>query len=146
MSMSQHNSLTSADPDVSRHGLESIWWTNRPGVHSPVDRRSTAPRRAGADIARALPVGWPRPVTAGGLWVVLPGRLARGGQRSLRPVGVLCVAGYREGRPGVAGVGLAVVPGQGIAGLPGLAGEGVVASLASGNRKMGDGHGEAPGT
>ena len=44
------------------------------------------------------------------------------------------------------GVGLAVVPGQGIAGLPGPAGDGVVAYLAAGDRKMGDGHGEAPGT
>jgi len=50
------------------------------------------------------PVGWLRPVTAGVCGVVLPGRLARAGQRSLRPAGDLCVAGYREeGRPGVAG-------------------------------------------
>src|SRR5450755_2747531 len=35
----------------------------RPDVHSPVDRRSKAPRRAGADIVRALPVGWLRLVT-----------------------------------------------------------------------------------
>jgi hypothetical protein len=40
-------------------------------------------------------------------------------------------------------VGLAVVPGQGIAGLPGPAGDGVVAYLAAGDRKMGDGH-ESP--
>jgi hypothetical protein len=72
-------------------------------VHSPVDRRSKAPRRAGADIVRALPVGWLRPVTAGVCGVVLPGRLAPAGQRSLRSVGVLCVAGYREGRPSVPG-------------------------------------------
>jgi hypothetical protein len=68
------------------------------------DRRSKAPRRAGADIARALPVGWPRPVTAGVCGVVLPGRLAPAGQRSLRSVGDLCVAGYREEeRPSVPG-------------------------------------------
>jgi hypothetical protein len=76
----------------------------RPGVHSRVDRRSKAPRRAGADIARALPVGWPRLVTAGVCGVVLPGRLARAGQRCLRSAGDLCVAGYREEeRPGVSG-------------------------------------------
>lgn len=41
---------------------------------------------------------------AGVCGVVLPGRLARAGQRSLRSVGDLCVAGYREeGRLGVAG-------------------------------------------
>jgi hypothetical protein len=36
-----------------------------------------------------------------------------------------------------------VVPGQGIAGLPGPAGDGVVAYLAAGDRKMGDGLGSA---
>jgi hypothetical protein len=36
--------------------------------------------------------------------VVLPGRLAPAGQRSLRSVGDLCGAGYREeGRPSVSG-------------------------------------------
>jgi hypothetical protein len=44
------------------------------------------------------------------------------------------------------GVGLAVVPGQDIAGLPGPVGDGALAYLAAGDRKMGDGHGEAPGT
>ena len=68
----------------------------RPGVHSPAGRRSKAPRRAGADIARALPVGWLRLVTAGVCGVVRPGRLASAGQRSLRSAGDLCVAGYRE--------------------------------------------------
>jgi hypothetical protein len=68
----------------------------RPGVHSPVDRRREAPRRAGAGIARALPVGWLQVVTAGVCGVVLPGRLAPAGQRSLRSGGDLCVAGYRE--------------------------------------------------
>jgi hypothetical protein len=50
------------------------------------------------------------------------------------------------GEAGCPGVGLAVVPGQGIAGFPGPAGEGVVAYLAAGDWKMGDGHVEAPGT
>ena len=101
------------------------------------------PRRAGADIARALPVGWLRPVTAGVCGVVLAGRLAPAGQRSSRSAGDLCVAA--TGRRG-GWVGLAVVPGQGIAGLPGPVGHGAVTYLAAGDRKMGDGHGEAPGT
>ena len=105
-------------------------------------RRLAAPGR----ISRALPVGWPRPVTAGVCGVVLPGRLAAAGQRVLRSVGVLCGWLPGGGEAGCCGVGLAVVPGQGIAGLRGPAGDGVVAYLAAGDRKMGDGHGEAPGT
>ena len=64
-------------------------------------RRLAAPGR----ISRVpSPVGWLRLVTAGVCGVVLPGRLAPAGQRSLRSVRDLCVAGYREeGRPGVAG-------------------------------------------
>jgi hypothetical protein len=104
MNMRSGNARYSADPDVSRHGLESIWSPDRPDVHTPVDRRSKAPRRAGADIARALPVDWPRSVTAGVCGLVLPGRLAPAGQDVFAPGGDLCVAGYREeGRPSVTG-------------------------------------------
>ena len=99
----------------------------RPGVHSPVDRRSEAPRRGGADITRALRVGWLRPVSAGVCGVVLPGRLAPAGQRPLRSVRDLCGWLPGGGKAECSGVGLAVVPGQGVAGLPGPAGDGVVA-------------------
>jgi hypothetical protein len=44
------------------------------------------------------------------------------------------------------GMGPAVVPGQDLAEVPGLVGDGVVADLAAGDRKLGDGPGEAPGT
>jgi hypothetical protein len=51
----------------------------------------------------------------------------------LRSVRDLCLAGYREeGKAGCSGVGLAVVPGQNIAGLPGPAGDGAVAYLLGG--------------
>ena len=43
------------------------------------------------------------------------------------------------------GMGLAVVPGQVLAEVPGLVGDGAVAGLAARDR-MGDGHGEAAGT
>ena len=138
-------SYSSRLPDVSGTAWRRSGAPGRPGVHSPVDRRSKAPRRAGADIARALPVGWLRPVTAGVCGVVLPGRLALAGSGLCGRWAIVC-GWLPGGEAGCCGVGLAVVPGQGIAGLPGPAGDGVVAYLAAGDRKMGDGHGEAPGT
>jgi hypothetical protein len=73
----------------------TLFPADRPGVHSPVGRRSKAPRRVGADIARARPVGWLRLVAGGVCGVVRPGRLASAGQGSLRSAGDLCVTGYR---------------------------------------------------
>jgi hypothetical protein len=144
------NSNKPKRPLIGRSGC----FPARPGVDlgarstrcaEPVGRRSKALRRAGVGIACALPVGWPRLVTAGGLWRG-PAGPAPAGQRSLRPVGDLCGWLPGGGEAGCSGVGLAVVPGQGIAGFPGPVGDGGVAYLAAGDRKMGDGHGEAPGT
>jgi hypothetical protein len=74
--------------------------------------------------------------------VVLPGRLALAGSGLC---GRWAICGWLPGggEAGCSGVGLMVVPGQGIAGLPGPAGDGVVAYLAAGDRKMGDGLGSA---
>jgi hypothetical protein len=44
------------------------------------------------------------------------------------------------------GMGPAVVPGQDLAEVAGLVGDGAAADLAAGDRKMGDGHREAAGT
>src|SRR5260370_38680618 len=43
-------------------------------------------------------------------------------------------------------LGPAVVPGQDLAEVPGPVRDGAVADLAARDRKLGDGHGEAPGT
>jgi len=105
-------------------------------------RRLAAPGRVSG---RALPVGWPRPVTAAVCGVVLPVRLAVAGS-GLCDRWAVCVVLPGGGQAEGCGVSLAVVPGQGVGGLPGPVGDGALAYLAAGDRKMGDGHGEAPGT
>ena len=65
-------------------------------------------------------------------------------------IGLSSAEGLRGRLPGTEaerfGMGPAVVPGQDLAEIPGPVGDGAVADLAARDRKMGDGHGEAPGT
>ena len=114
-------------------------------THGWSPQEGASPRRGGYS---ACPVyGLAAAGDRRGLWGGRAGRLAAAGQWFLRPVG-RSVCGWLPGggEAGCCGVGVAVVPGQGSAGFPGPAGDGVVAYLAAGDRKLGDGHGEAPGT
>ena len=54
--MHRWDSLISADPDVSRHGLESIWSPDRPDVHTPVI--AAARRLAGPGRISRVPSPW----------------------------------------------------------------------------------------
>ena len=112
---SRSNTLLSADPDVSRHGLEAIWCTRAVWCTARLvaaGRRLAAPGRMLRVPSLWAGCGWGLWGGPAGGWPV-PGSGLCVGRRS--------VCGWLRGggEAGCCGVGLAVVPGQGIAGFPG---------------------------